>query len=677
MHTYNLLKYPPYFSIWKEFNLFPFDTFSTTENAPVHFEGPITALLSGIAGWQPFWVVLDSSTSQRNPFGSNISVMSFYNDRLDARRNDVAPLLQIIDISSAHASWAGDLTDGAGAGEKDVWGCNFSVFGGVAYDAKPPALLSRNSQRINNSQDNITSSDDESNSDRRGREHAKRQAKARSLSRGRPALTPSSVKDATQEPNGSSASEEDEVIPQHIQLKVETKIEMLRWVVAIHGAFSLDSNINGREMELKSDGILPGNVTLDRMVGRGQRWVLDTLSSNSSNQAPLTPPASPPHDSANGYNSSQPWGLLYLTVSEVAGIDMVPVGLAASRTVFTKVLTDKTLARMDQQLEQWMDVIKLEESVRRGYEVWEVESKLKKSAEDNIINEGRSKKFNNQAAANINKIKTATKQARSSLMIRLNTDFEDIGLGTNGRNNLISRNGRDEGISNGTNNDQVFPPVRSSSKGLPESSSLNRPRYADWESAVTSSQGWIPSNISKSTTMKRPKVWTPPANFPRVPAAHENQRINQQQYNSATWKPRDLRNPSPTGIGTRAAPVPAWLAEKLAEKDGGLDTFGLGGPSTQHKSLPRKAKSRSPPRKNTYPSYGNSNSNFGSQPSTENATATLQRLREKGVHLIPVPLSGKLVVDERGKAKLIPGPSSGKREKVNGPIREISAPLRF
>ncbi|KAJ3414261.1 hypothetical protein HDV05_006790 [Chytridiales sp. JEL 0842] len=127
-------------------------------------------------------------------------------------------------------------------------------------------------------------------------------------------------------------------LPQFVQI---VSPDAAKWLMAIAGAFQLDTDLSMREKE-----IMDGEVGLN-------------VKQNT-----------------NVVDERDLWGPLYLSPPEVAGLAMSPETLAEVKVRFAKVLSDKAATKKAGFLSQWVEAVTTGIAARTEFESQEVKSKV-------------------------------------------------------------------------------------------------------------------------------------------------------------------------------------------------------------------------------------------------------------------------------------------------------------
>jgi hypothetical protein len=127
--------------------------------------------------------------------------------------------------------------------------------------------------------------------------------------------------------------------------------EAPKWVMAISGAFQLDTDLMAREKEI-SDGEI-GFTIIEP-----------------------SPEVEETKEARELRKQKQYWGLLYLSPPEIAGLAMSPETLGEVKVRFAKVLGDKVATKKAGFLNQWADAVSTGILARTEFEAQEVKSKV-------------------------------------------------------------------------------------------------------------------------------------------------------------------------------------------------------------------------------------------------------------------------------------------------------------
>ncbi|KAI9096456.1 hypothetical protein DFS34DRAFT_140113 [Phlyctochytrium arcticum] len=169
-------------------------------------------------------------------------------------------------------------------------------------------------------------------------------------------------------------------VPYSVTLRGISTDDISRWLIAILGTFNLDSDVDRREREV-ADGELgvAKRVATPLRAGKTRGNVSDSGSESDNEE----------------YSSGTLWGLIYLAVDEIAGLNMQGEVYPSVRSRLSEVLRDKQQSKREGFLVQWNDAVVAGEDGRREYEIREVEHKtaeLVKLLETAIKNEKRKSK---------------------------------------------------------------------------------------------------------------------------------------------------------------------------------------------------------------------------------------------------------------------------------------------
>ncbi|KND02648.1 uncharacterized protein SPPG_01735 [Spizellomyces punctatus DAOM BR117] len=337
LFTLKMLKRATYATAWKDIGVVPFH--SATHKHEIKYEGMVEVKYTYANEWKPFHVVVKRSGTAslgKKLFGGKKRASSLIPsdlDPLNGTKRQVGFYETKADVKKGKPVFTMDIVR-------------------MAYilQPEPLALVEKGAASVARLEGSLTLYDPES-----GERIEKRDMDA-PMKDTFALVGPAGYAATADDPlRGFTNQTDARASPGFVDIRGVDSSEIARWLIAVLGTFNLDSDLARREKE-----IAEGEVGIaKRIKGQFSKDASDSGSGSESDE----------------YSSGTMWGLLYLSVEEIGGLNMQGEVYASISVRYAEVLRDKTKAKTDGFIIQWNDAVAAGEEGRRKYEVREVEHK--------------------------------------------------------------------------------------------------------------------------------------------------------------------------------------------------------------------------------------------------------------------------------------------------------------
>ncbi|KAI8913794.1 hypothetical protein DFJ77DRAFT_464697 [Powellomyces hirtus] len=340
--TLKMLNRPAYAPAWKEIGVMPFS--SASHKSEIKFEGLLDVKSTYAAGWRTYHVVVKRSGGgglgigkklfggkkkeageQAEPSGSKRPYIAFYENKADIRKKRAAFVID-------------------------------TVAGGYIIPPEPFALVEEGAANVVRLECKISAP----NSGKEGRSSASTQMTSQdSLPEMKDTFAfvgNRGFAEAAADPIGACIMDEDvRPAPYFLDIRGAEAAETARWIIAIYGAFNLDSNLSVREKNMADLGCLHPPT---HKKSSTRSAIPSNISDSGSDKSDLLADAP-----------------LFLCTEDISGLRMQGEGYPAVSIRLGQVVQDKLAAKRGGFSGDWDEAVWEGENGRREYERKEVEHK--------------------------------------------------------------------------------------------------------------------------------------------------------------------------------------------------------------------------------------------------------------------------------------------------------------